>query len=354
MLELGFSIVMDCRAEPLPAEECEIWRVAWHEFWGETWNPGALLSHLAILADSMHESDYSAATKEAREMVLSQAEQRMISLGQQMGVAPDLSLGDLERFVDICVRTRIAAYETQGLDWNPELHFAEQIPTQYSMLARILADGDRHVAFWQLMDDYYHRFYAPWQKTRLEAMTWLETATINRLGGPQGSSLPSDISWLRPGHPLRAILSTPSTKDYQAYPVFFWIDPFDLIGAVSVQPGVIAVSCSTHIDAEEENRQIAQHVAMQMKALGDPTRLTILQMIRHFGMDNTATADLLGVSRPTVSNHVMVLQEAGLVTTHLVGRSARHHINSEEVLKAVKELLKFLDVCEPGREPERD
>lgn len=348
MLELGFSIVIDCQLEDWPAAECETWRQTWHAFWQDTWNPGAILSHLGILSDSMYGDDYSAATASARGLGLQDAEQRMVVLGRQVGVEPDPKTeGRLERFLDLGVRARIAAHESQGLDWNPALRFAEQTRNQYLMLTRVLAGGDLHSAFWRLMDDYYRVFYAPWRLTRLEAMTWLEAAIIGRLGGSRGRRLlSSDVTWLPRRHVLRTMLATPVPDSATASSVLFWVDPFKLAGAVSVQPGLIAITCNTEAGAEEETHRAAKRVSACMKALGDPTRLTILTMIRHFGVDNTAIASLLGVSRPTVSKHVKILQEAGLVETRKVGRSARHHMSSAHVLEAIGDLIKLLSMCE--------
>ncbi len=350
MLELGYSVVLNCQLPDVPAEKSSAWREKWHELASGVWNPGTLLAYLAVLSDTMLETEYASATHMARQLTLQTATEKMAELGQRVGAELPAGLAGQEAFVDLCVRARIASHESEGLDWNPDMHFAERTRDQYRLLARVLADGDLADAFWRLLDEYHETFYSPWQKTRLEAMTWLEASTRGHLGGIQGSLSSADVNWLPSQHVLRKILAVSGEEGRTPATIFFWIDPFQLQSAVSVHPGIIAVSCGFKQDAETDNRQRTALLANRMKALGDPTRLAALAMIRHFGMDNTATAKLLGVSRPTVSTHLKILQEAGLVETTMVGRSARHHVNIELLRETVAELLKHLDICDPDDE----
>jgi ArsR family transcriptional regulator len=66
----------------------------------------------------------------------------------------------------------------------------------------------------------------------------------------------------------------------------------------------------------------AERVAGWFGVLSDPTRLRLLSLIAASG-DACAACDLvepLGVSQPTVSHHLKVLREAGLVDSHKDGR----------------------------------
>jgi DNA-binding transcriptional ArsR family regulator/phage baseplate assembly protein W len=75
-------------------------------------------------------------------------------------------------------------------------------------------------------------------------------------------------------------------------------------------------------DDEEERRRLALHVASNMKALSDPTRLSILLQVAHEPASVTELARHLHLSQPTVSGHVQVLREAGLLEERSVGRSS--------------------------------
>ena len=56
--------------------------------------------------------------------------------------------------------------------------------------------------------------------------------------------------------------------------------------------------------------------ASRLKALGHPVRLGIaLELAKHPGTCACDFADVFHVSQPTVSEHLRVLREAGLVTT---------------------------------------
>ena len=77
-----------------------------------------------------------------------------------------------------------------------------------------------------------------------------------------------------------------------------------------------------------------------------PTRLMILRMIRQFDLMNTEMADLLGLSRPTVSVHARILREAGLIRSYEDGRAVRHQIVPEAVRELFDDLEKLLDLPE--------
>lgn len=71
----------------------------------------------------------------------------------------------------------------------------------------------------------------------------------------------------------------------------------------------------------------------QLKALADPARRRIVEMLKRKGCcscDEVATADPglcvcdveseLKLSQPTVTHHIQVLREAGLIKTEKIGR----------------------------------
>lgn len=56
------------------------------------------------------------------------------------------------------------------------------------------------------------------------------------------------------------------------------------------------------------------------KALADPTRRQVLEMLRNGPKCAGELADAFDVSKPTMSAHFAVLREAGLVTTERDGK----------------------------------
>jgi|SRR5580692_7261115 DNA-binding transcriptional ArsR family regulator len=60
---------------------------------------------------------------------------------------------------------------------------------------------------------------------------------------------------------------------------------------------------------------------MVFKALSDPTRRRVLELLRQRPMTAGELADCFGVSKPTMSAHFAVLREAGLVISEKLGKS---------------------------------
>ncbi|MGD8330401.1 MAG: autorepressor SdpR family transcription factor [Acidobacteriota bacterium] len=62
------------------------------------------------------------------------------------------------------------------------------------------------------------------------------------------------------------------------------------------------------------------------KALADPTRRRVLELLRNGPMSAGDLADHFPVSKPTMSAHFSVLQEAGLVSTEKIGRVVMYRL----------------------------
>ena len=74
--------------------------------------------------------------------------------------------------------------------------------------------------------------------------------------------------------------------------------------------------CSTGL-TEPLSRDQAADMAGLFKALADPTRLQLLALIKNSDDGEACVCDLIdpvGLSQPTVSHHLKILTEAGLVT----------------------------------------
>jgi DNA-binding transcriptional ArsR family regulator len=62
------------------------------------------------------------------------------------------------------------------------------------------------------------------------------------------------------------------------------------------------------------------------KALSDPTRRRVLQLLRKGPMTAGDLADHFDVSKPTMSAHFAILREAGLVAATRDGKSLVYHL----------------------------
>ena len=82
------------------------------------------------------------------------------------------------------------------------------------------------------------------------------------------------------------------------------------------------VQCCAPLVVEPLQPDEADRLAAWFGVLADPTRLRLLSLISATG-EACAACDLvepLGVSQPTVSHHLKVLREAGLVESEKRGR----------------------------------
>jgi DNA-binding transcriptional ArsR family regulator len=65
---------------------------------------------------------------------------------------------------------------------------------------------------------------------------------------------------------------------------------------------------------------------MVFKALSDPTRRRVLELLRKRPMSAGELADCFDVSKPTMSAHFAVLREAGLIVSEKQGKSVVYEL----------------------------
>lgn len=84
----------------------------------------------------------------------------------------------------------------------------------------------------------------------------------------------------------------------------------------------------------------AEHRAAVFKALGEPTRLRIVDFLRRRGREATGSeiADHVGISLALLCHHTDALVEAGLVIKRKEGQTSIWRINSSSLLSALKSL----------------
>lgn len=87
--------------------------------------------------------------------------------------------------------------------------------------------------------------------------------------------------------------------------------------------------CCAPITSEPLLEGDADDLAAAFKVLADPARLRLLSHVASAGPDGMCVCDLVDMvdrSQPTVSHHLKVLTEAGLVTREKRGRWAWFHV----------------------------
>ena len=118
-----------------------------------------------------------------------------------------------------------------------------------------------------------------------------------------------------------------------------------LAGYIAAEPKVSAMSLSPNLDAvlccglgaeSPLTEAQADELASVLKALADPVRLRLVSLISQAG--EACVCDLpeaLGRSQPTISHHLKVLAEAGIVEREQRGRWAWFSVRTEALADLV-------------------
>ena len=81
---------------------------------------------------------------------------------------------------------------------------------------------------------------------------------------------------------------------------------------------LVNVACCSPMVREPLSVEQAERLAAGFKALSDPVRLRLLSLVASHQGGEACVCDLTGefdVSQPTISHHLKVLREAGLLTS---------------------------------------
>jgi ArsR family transcriptional regulator, arsenate/arsenite/antimonite-responsive transcriptional repressor len=86
--------------------------------------------------------------------------------------------------------------------------------------------------------------------------------------------------------------------------------------------------------------EVTRGLAERFKALGDPTRLAIMNQLA--GADEVCVCHLVpdtGLSQPTISHHLRLLRDAGLVTSERRGTWAYYRLVPEAIAELAAALV---------------
>ncbi|MFT3998490.1 MAG: autorepressor SdpR family transcription factor [Asticcacaulis sp.] len=85
------------------------------------------------------------------------------------------------------------------------------------------------------------------------------------------------------------------------------------------------------------------------KALSDPTRRHILEMLRDREMSAGEIAAQVSVAKPTLSGHLSTLKAAGLVDVTRQGTTLIYRLNVSVLEEAVMSLMSVFRIGQPQR-----
>ena len=104
---------------------------------------------------------------------------------------------------------------------------------------------------------------------------------------------------------------------------------------------LLDAACCEPLGVDALGAQAADQLAHAFRALADPVRLRLLSMIAAAPSGEVCACDLAGPlqkSQPTISHHLKVLREAGLVTSRKRGTWVHYRVNPEQ-LAALRDAL---------------
>jgi DNA-binding transcriptional ArsR family regulator len=305
-------------------------------------DPGiqSIVELMARWAEVLEVEDYDEASAAMREVGAEDAIAQVVSAS---GLEPASGLEDTERLIDLERRLAVELPERVGLYPTSDAAVAERRDQVFRVAAGALRGGPLHGRFWHWMDRFYYEAYRGWRATRRDAMASLERTAVDGLGGRAGDGVP-ELAWLPDANPIDAMPTLRTAVEAGEFQVVFWVEPFGLSHTWTLAPGLLLLSFAETGPLHDRFITIRDELATRLKALADPTRLSILKMIRSIDFDNTQLAGYLGVSRPTVSVHTKLLAEAGFISTARAGRQARHTFHPDSIRSLLDDLLRYLDV----------
>lgn len=89
------------------------------------------------------------------------------------------------------------------------------------------------------------------------------------------------------------------------------------------------------------------------KALSDPTRRRVLQLLREGPMSAGALSEHFDVSKPTMSAHFAVLREADLVHAEKSGKTVTYHLKLSVLEEALLGFIHSFDSVAPTSKPRK-
>ena len=104
------------------------------------------------------------------------------------------------------------------------------------------------------------------------------------------------------------------------------------------------VACCSPVIGDPLDATAAETLAGALKAIAEPTRLRLLSMVAAHADGEACICDLtapVGLAQPTVSHHMKLLVEAGLVTRDQRGKWAYYRI-APETAAPLSDMLRVL------------
>lgn len=298
-----------------------------------------VLGRLVAVLGGAEETDYGQLTLGLREATTTQVMDGCRTVAQSEGLELPPDLGALQALVVVTEALERAA----GRSSPPESEGARRLRRECTVALSTCRDAPSPARFWYWLDRFHHEVYRPWRSSRVEFMEGERRRALAALGGQAGQGVPP-LAWLTAKNPLLALSPTHDRVVQGQLSVVFHVEPFGIWDAFSPLPGAGLFTFAMPGEIHAAFRDRAEDIAGRLKALSDPTRLTMLRIVRATEVDNSDVAAYLDLSHPTVSVHARLLREAGLVESRRDGRRVLHRLDPEGVRRLLREVESFLGI----------
>lgn len=242
----------------------------------------------------------------------------LVVLAERSSTLLDVEPGRLFGRIDAAARGR---HPVPSLRSEPD----EERTALRRRLDRLAAEPELQKAYIALLRDVWSAVTGSWEKEGRSEVA-AESAAWSRAlaeGAPFRELL--GLTQLWPGRP-----EIDAMADEAAAAGKLMLSPCWFGGKVHVVEldGVVYAGRGLR-EGEPPYRKVAAQISASIKALADPTRLAILLRLARHPASVTELARQFELSQPTISAHVQVLREAGLLDVRPVGRSAQLSASEE-------------------------
>ena len=257
----------------------------------------------------------------------------MVVLAERSGTLRDPDIGGF-----------FAGLERAATASTPTPSLLSETPGERFAIAKRLdvlrTDRKVRVRYVDLLQDVWESVRAEWEETGRPAVVAAARDWQKRLaaGTPYRDLLQRTRLW--PGRADIEGLADADAAEGRVVltPGWFFgdIHVVELDGSMYLGRGIRA----GHDDADR--RHVAEHVSKTLKAFADPTRLLILMWLACQPASVTEISRRFKLSQPTVSAHVQLLREAGVIEERPAGRSSVLSVNElrvREVLGGAEEAI---------------
>ena len=307
------------------------------------------LMRAARILNLSYENDYKKVSLSIRKTELDeltdrlQAHLKMLELKIEM---PDTEPADsLETLTRLLLGIELLSLEKIGFE--PFKSQADkEARTNARFISQIIRGGELEHEFWHCMDRFYYGYYLHWREGQKKEIKAQKNKALTHLKKLVSTGALPPLEWLRESHP---IIERPSLirglNDLNCC-VHFIAMPFNHFDMSHVEPGYCLFTISESAWKNKKWINNLQNLANSIKAISDPTRLTILRAIRHHHKYTTELAAFMNLSRPTISEHCKILQNKGFIETYTEGRKSYHRLKPGPIKELLKQLENYLDLPE--------